>query len=120
MYPAHKLLHYLPIAHLGAKIKKRIEWKFGIFPIIQIRVQEPISKPLFLVALLMPFFMITAALVYACFLFPHYVHYITILIAYQSGISVPDIIWAYNILQAPKQSMIEENDDGIEILVVRN
>lgn len=117
MYPAHKLLHYLPVSHLGSKIRKKLEWKYGIYPIIQIRVQEPISKPLFLFALLLPFIIITSSLLYACFLFPHYFHYITILIAYQTGLSVSDLVCAYYIFRAPKDAMIEENDDGFEILV---
>lgn len=120
MYPLHKLLHYLPIAHLGSKIRKKLEWKYGIFPLIQIRVQEPISKSLFLFALLLPFTSITVVLVFACFLFPHYIHYITILIAYQTGLSVSDLVYAYSIIRAPKEALIEENDDGFEILVTNN
>jgi hypothetical protein len=120
MYPVHKLLHYLPIAHQGSKIKKKIEWKFGFCPTINIRVNEPISKTLFLLALLLPFFSITTLLSLLCFVFPHYVHYITILMAYQIGLSVPDIICAKNIVMAPKHAFIEENDDGYEILVAKN
>lgn len=120
MYPAHKFLHYMPIAHFGSKIKKKIDWKFGIYPIILIRVNEPISKGFFLLALLLPFFLITTLLTLACFIFPHYVHYITILLAYQIGLCVPDIICAKNVLMAPRHSFIEENEDGYEILVVKN
>lgn len=120
IYPIHKLLHYLPIAHLGSKIKKKLEWKYRIYPIIQIRVQEPISKSLFLFALLLPFIAITVMLVCACFLLPHYIHYITILLAYQTGISVSDLVYAYNIIRAPKEALIEENDEGFEILVTNN
>jgi hypothetical protein len=119
MYPGHKLFHYLPLAHLGSKIKKKIIWKYGIYPLVSIRVDEPISKSLFLFALLMPFVTITACLTLACFLFPHYVHYITILIAYQIGLSVPDLVYARNVLTAPRHAYIEENDDGFEILILK-
>lgn len=120
MYPLHKFLHFLPIAHLGAKVKKKIEWKFGIYPIIEIRVHEPIAKILFLVALLMPLFVITALLSLSYLLFEHYVHYITILMAYQIGLSVPDILHASNIIRAPRNAYIEENEDGFEILVTKH
>lgn len=120
LYPTHKFFHYLPIIHLGPKIKKSIDWKFKIYPLISIRVQEPIAKSLFMTALLMPFVAISLMLIVAYFLFPHYVHYITILIAYQIGISVPDLICARTIIMAPRHSFIEENDDGYEILVSRN
>lgn len=117
MYPAHKYLHYLPVAHHSSKIKKKIVWKFGFYPFIEVKVQEPIAKHLFLFALLMPFLSITLLLAISCFIFSHYIHYITILMAYQIGLSVPDISCAFNVLKAPKHAFIEENDDGIEILV---
>ncbi|MDQ0153749.1 DUF3267 domain-containing protein [Robertmurraya andreesenii] len=117
MYPLHKLLHYLPVAHLGSKIRKRIEWKYGVYPFIEVKVHEPISKPLFLFALFLPFISITILLAVSCFLFPHYVHYFAILMAYQIGLSVPDIAYGLNILKAPKAAFIEENDDGFEILI---
>ncbi|WP_246041648.1 DUF3267 domain-containing protein [Robertmurraya kyonggiensis] len=117
VYPVHKLLHFLPIAHLGPKIRKRIERKFMFFPSIQIKAHEPISKHLFLIALLLPFVTLTVILVSLCFILPHYVHYIAILLAYQTGISVPDLVRALNILKAPKHAYIEENEDGFEILV---
>lgn len=117
VYPVHKLLHLLPISHLGPKIRKRIERKFIFFPSIQITAHEPISKHLFLLALLLPFVTLTAILVAFCFMLPHYVHYITILLAYQTGISVPDLVRTVNILKAPKHAYIEENEDGFEILV---
>lgn len=117
MYPFHKLLHYLPISHLGNKIKKSISWKYRIYPIIHIRVDQPISKSLFLFALMLPFLVITSLLVWGYFLFPNYLHYITILMAYQIGLFVPDFIVAKSIFKAPKQSFIEENEDGFEILI---
>ncbi len=119
-YPLHKFLHFLPIAHLGPKIKKKIEWKYGIYPIIEIRVHEPIAKSLFLIALLMPLFVITTFLSLSLFLFEHYVHYITILMAYQIGLSVPDLLHASNIVRAPRNAFIEENEDGFEILITKH
>ncbi len=117
MYPLHKFLHYLPLAHTGSKVKKHLDWKFGFYPIINIRVDEPINKQLFLFALFLPFFFITASLMIGCFIFPNYGHYFTILIAFHIGLSVPDIICGKSILSAPKHAYIEENDEGFEILV---
>lgn len=120
LYPLHKMMHYLPIAHLGAKVRKRIEWKYGIYPIIHIRVSEPISKPLFLLSLFFPFIIISFFFVCLCLLLPNYIHYFTILSAFHVGICVPDFIYGKNIVRAPKQCFIEENDEGFEILINKN
>lgn len=117
MYPLHKLFHYLPIVHLGSKVKKVFSLKYGFLPIIQVKISEPISKWLFIIALFTPFIVINCVLIGACFIFPHYVHYFTILLAFHVGLCFSDMIYAKNVLSAPTHSYIEENDDGIEILL---
>ncbi|MDZ5470202.1 DUF3267 domain-containing protein [Bacillus sp. 31A1R] len=119
LYPLHKILHFLPVAHLGKIVKKQFEFRLFIFPIINIKVCEPISKNLFIFALLMPFIIINAVLISTCFLLPHYAHYFTILIAFHTGLCVSDFICFKNILTAPRHSFIEENDEGFEILISR-
>lgn len=119
MYPFHKLLHYLPIAHLGKKVKKQVEFKYGFYPLIYIRVNEPISKKLFLIALFMPFLTINTILIVSCYFFPQFTHYLTILLAFHIGLSFSDFICLKNILLAPKNSYIEENEEGFEILVFK-
>lgn len=119
MHPIHKLLHYLPLAHLGLKVRKKVEWKLLFYPIIEIKVTEPISKKLFLVSLFMPVIIVSSVFIIACFLFPNYVHYLTMLMAFHIGLSVPDFIFGKSILTAPKCSYIEENEDGFEILIYK-
>jgi hypothetical protein len=118
MYPVHKLFHYLPFAHLGSKVKKILSFKYGLYPIIHVRVQEPISKKFFLFGLFMPSIMITGLLFFGGFLFPQYIHYLTILLAFHIGMSVPDFICGFNIISAPKNAYIEENEDGFQILIM--
>lgn len=119
MYPLHKLFHYLPIAHLGNRVKKSIEYG-GFLPIICIRVHEPIKKWTFLSALFFPFIAIGLIILIGFTLFPNYSHYFTILLAYHIGLCVSDFICAKNVLFAPRHSYIEENDDGFEILVYKS
>jgi len=117
IYPLHKFFHFLPVAHLGNTIQKTIKLKYGCIPIIQIKICEPISKRLFMLALLLPFMMVNTILIGACFFFPHYVHYFTMLLAFHVGICLPDILCAKNVITAPNHSYIEENDEGIAILL---
>lgn len=117
MYPTHKIFHYLPICFLNKKIKKDIHFSNCFLPVINIRVDEPIQKGYFLLALLTPFLMINGLLVIGCISMPHYLHYFTILIAFHTGLCVSDFLGLKNVLFAPRHSYIEENEDGFEILV---
>jgi hypothetical protein len=117
MYPIHKLLHFLPILHLGNRVKKTVELLCGVMPIISVRVHEPLGKWTFLLALFCPFFIIGSIIMSGFILFPNYSHYLTILLAYHIGMCVADFIRAKNVLFAPNHSYIEENDEGFEILV---
>lgn len=117
MHPLHKFIHLLPLLHLGERVKKTISFKYILFPIINIRIHDPIPKWLFFITLFAPLFGISVLLITGFILYPHYVHYLTILLAYHIGLCVPDFINAKNALFAPKNSFIEENDDGFEILV---
>lgn len=120
LYPTHKLLHFLPIAHLNHQVKREIELKYGFLPAIKIQITEPIKKQLFLIALLSPIVIINSLLLAACFVFPNYAHYFTILIAYHIGISVSDFICGKDVISAPKNAYVEENEDGYEILIIKN
>jgi hypothetical protein len=119
LYPAHKLLHFLPIAHLNDKIRKVVEIKYGFIPTLKIQITEPIKKYQFLIALLSPFVIINTGLLIASFIYPHYAHYFTILIAYHIGICVPDLIYGKDVIRSPKNAFIEENEDGFEILIIK-
>ncbi|WP_174730592.1 DUF3267 domain-containing protein [Mesobacillus harenae] len=120
IYPAHKLLHLLPVLHLGGNIKKTMNFKYGLFPIIHIKAQEPVEKKYFMLALAMPFVVINTMLVYGANIFPEYTHYFTILLAYHVGVCLPDLISGKCIFGSPRDSYIEESEDGIEILVYKS
>lgn len=117
MYPFHKLLHFLPIVHLGDRIKKNVDFYGGFIPVIRICVEDPIRKWTFLLALFFPFLFIGLLIIMGYVLLPNYSHYFTILLSYHIGLCVSDFIRAKNILFAPNHSFIEENDEGFEILV---
>ncbi|KAB2330966.1 DUF3267 domain-containing protein [Bacillus mesophilum] len=119
LYPLHKILHFIPLIPCGKKVKKTAEIRFGIMPILHFIVTEPITRFTFLIALCTPFIVINTLLAAGCFLFPHYVHYFVILIAYHTGICFFDMIIMKDVMKAPAQSFIEENEDGFEILLQR-
>jgi hypothetical protein len=116
IYPLHKLLHLVPILSYLTKIKYQVKRQLFFIPIVSLRVGEPIPKNRFVLALVFPFFSINAVLLAGCILMPHYSHYFTILTAYHTGICTVDFLYAKCLLYSPRDAMIEENEDGYEIL----
>lgn len=101
-------------------MKLELEFYFCILPIINIKVQKAISTRPFIAALLFPFFVINTLLIIWILLFPEYVHYASILLAYHTGICAIDFKFARSLLSSPNGALIEESEDGYEILVQEN
>ncbi|MBS4198521.1 DUF3267 domain-containing protein [Bacillus sp. FJAT-49732] len=117
LYPVHKLFHVIPLLKHYKHLKIDLDFYFYILPIVHITIRNLTSKRRFATSLFFPFFIINSILVLAMFLFPEYVHYLTILLAYHVGLCSIDMIYAKSLLSSPKGAMIEENEDGYEILV---
>lgn len=98
-------------------MKLKIEIYFYVLPIIHFNVKKPIQKKQFAAALLFPFIFINIILLTFALLMPQYVHYATILLAYHIGICATDLSYAKSLFSSPKDALIEENEDGYEILV---
>ena len=117
LYPIHKLFHFLPLAKFNKDLKLEIDFHFYILPIINIKVKSPIPKQRYGTALLLPFTVINILLFACIFIFPQYIHYITILLAYHIGLCTVDLIHYKSLYFSPKDALIEENEQGFEILV---
>ncbi|AJD90655.1 hypothetical protein JMA_13380 [Jeotgalibacillus malaysiensis] len=117
IYPLHKVFHTLPLAGFISLIQLKTRFHFFCVPIMSVRVNKPIPKVFFIMALVSPFLIINGVLLYASTLFPGYAHYFTILTAYHTGICLVDFLYARSLFRSPKGAFIEEDDDGYEILV---
>lgn len=117
IYPVHKIFHTLPILPYYKDIKLEIDFYFFILPIININVKRALPITHYIFALLCPFFVINSLLVIAIVLLPQYSHYITILLAYHTGICAVDFKIAKSLISSPSGSLIEESENGYEILV---
>lgn len=118
LYPMHKFCHVLPFIRSKHAVKLNFDFHLYILPIIQTKVIVPIRKQRFIFAILFPFLSINCLLLILCFLFPHYHHYFSILIAFHCGICTSDFIYAKILYTAPKHCLIEENEHGFEILIL--
>lgn len=116
LYPFHKLCHLLPIFPYYHYMKWEIEF-FYLLPVIKMKVEYPIPKKRFVFALILPFLLINAVLFASLFLFPEYGHYIAILFALNSGMSSFDFIYIKALFSSPKNTLVEETEDGYDLLV---
>ncbi|TXC89716.1 DUF3267 domain-containing protein [Metabacillus litoralis] len=116
MIPIHKILHALPLLLCGCRVEMKIKFYY-MFPSFQLKACNGIKKHNMLISLLTPFIVFTTVFLYGSILFPAYMHYFSIAMAFHIGLCVPDFIFIKHLLLAPRSCFVEEFDDGFEVLV---
>ncbi|SIT90910.1 DUF3267 domain-containing protein [Edaphobacillus lindanitolerans] len=117
LYPVHKAVHYAVLWRYRNRITLSMNRDWPIFPVIQLRVREPIPKHRFAVSLIMPFLTLNPIFIAGGALFPAFTHYFAALLAYHCGMCLIDLVYVKNLSRSPKACYIEETDSGYEILV---
>ncbi|MFC4322155.1 DUF3267 domain-containing protein [Litchfieldia salsa] len=117
IFPIHKLLHSFPLIILRKQVKITIERTIFMLPVISVRPKCLLSKPLIMLVLITPFVSVTGFMLYGCALFPQYIHYFTIIIAVHLGICVSDFILLKQLFKAPRACIVEEIDNGYDVLI---
>ncbi|MCA1030881.1 DUF3267 domain-containing protein [Bacillus timonensis] len=117
VFPFHKVLHAFPLWMTGKRVKLNFKRLFLFIPVLSTRCQYSLSKRMTMIVLLTPFITITSTMLIACFLFPAYIHYFTIIAAVNLGFCVTDFICLNQFMKAPKACIIEEIEEGYEILI---
>lgn len=117
LYPIHKIIHYVALINYRKAISLSFKIKLKIVPIIQMRLKETIPKNRYIFVLLAPFFTLNSILLGLAFIYPQLAHYFCILLALHCSICLLDILFVKNLLNAPKNAIIEETPKGYEILV---
>ncbi|MCR6110232.1 DUF3267 domain-containing protein [Bacillus sp. A301a_S52] len=112
--PVHLLLHCFPIWLTGKKatlgVRKR-QWPYFYYS-----TKQPLSKYVTLLSTAAPAFILTLLSIVGAIIFPHLVHYIAMMSAFNMGICVYDYLNFRQIKRAPRQCLIEETRDGFYIL----
>lgn len=117
VYPLHKIFHFLPLIGSRKCLKFILRKQFGIIPGLSLHIKEPVAKTRFLLSLLTPFVLINSVIILLSALYPAYIHYFAILLAYHCSLCLTDLIYVRHLLRTPKDALIEETDSGFEILV---
>jgi hypothetical protein len=114
--PFHKMCHIFPAFVSFKKIKVMIHWKY-LFPLIDTKFCQSLPRWLAIVTIMSPTLVITLPLLLLGVEFPQYMHYFTILAAYNIGLSITDFIFLSLLLKAPKKSLVENFKGGCDILI---
>lgn len=117
VYPFHKMFHLLPMIGSRKCLKLILKKQLGMVPGISLHVKDPVAKTRFLLALLMPFILLNLLIIFLSVIYPAYIHYFTILLAYHCSLCLTDLIYVRHLLRTPKHALIEETETGFEILV---
>ncbi|GGI40609.1 DUF3267 domain-containing protein [Mammaliicoccus stepanovicii] len=117
IYPIHKLLHLIVLIYYRKSfiINKTTKARRAL-PLYNIRVDKPVNKIVFCVALVCPFVVITTLSLLLINIIPQYVHYILFIMSINIGISIIDLLYLKIILFTKRGTYIEERKNGIELL----
>ncbi|WLR42839.1 DUF3267 domain-containing protein [Bacillus carboniphilus] len=117
LVPIHKLLHILPLWLRFQKVNIQVKWSNMFIPIFRTKACRAVTKRLLLISLMTPFIVISILFMACIILFPNYFHYFSIALAFHIGCCVPDFVCINQMIRAPRFCMIEEVEDGYDILV---
>ncbi len=113
---AHKILHCIPIWLSGGRAKV----KFGsnkAIPTMTIKLINPLSKNIYILALLSPLVIITSACAIGSFMRPDLLPYFSILTSVNFGLAFYDLTYASYLFRAPKKCFVGDYSEGIHILI---
>ena len=84
---------------------------------MSLRKLKLITKTTMLISLVSPFLLITPVLFYAALAFPNHAHYFCMISGIHAGYCLPDFLLALKLIKAPKTAFIDQEADGLDILV---
>ena len=114
VFPIHVLLHCMPIWLVGKKA--RMKFRKGQWPFIYYSTKGPLSKQIAVLSTISPALIITSGAILVTVTMPHLMHYTAMMSALNIGICVYDFLNIKQLKAAPKNSFIEEHQDGYHIL----
>lgn len=117
IYPLHKGLHYLSLLTYRRMLIFRLKIRYLFVPIIQIRLQQPVSKSRYLLTLVTPLVVLNGLLIAFGLYMPQYAHYMSFLLAFHTSICLIDLLYVKHLIHAPRNAVIEETPKGYEVLV---
>lgn len=114
--PIHKLAHCLPLWLSGKRAYLTINHSI-MLPVLNCHFKHPISKRLCLLVMATPALIGTVLSFGLTWFFPSDMDYFGTVGALNFGLSAADFIYIINLLKAPHNSFVEDDQDGCRILI---
>ncbi len=116
----HSFMHILPLLIMRKRAKIVYKLKIKFIPVFTYYTKTHITKKVSLIVLLSPTILVSLTGIFATYLFVDYYLYILLFTCMHIGISFIDF-WCINqIIRAPKEAFIQNENDGYDILLKAN
>ncbi|WP_164669576.1 DUF3267 domain-containing protein [Virgibacillus doumboii] len=113
----HAFMHILPLNMMNNRAKLLYSRKNVLFPYVNYYTKKPVPKKVSLLAAFAPTMFITIPGIMATYIFAEYYVYFLLFTSVHIAITFTDFLYIINISKAPKQSLIENNNNEFAILI---
>ncbi|RSL29521.1 DUF3267 domain-containing protein [Salibacterium salarium] len=119
LFPVHTLLHLIPLQFVGVRMQWNIKSskKKKRSPLLALRFTKPVGRIFYINAMLFPTFCISCVSIVGAFTFPSFMLYFVLMFSFNAGLAVYDFLYIKQLLGAPRQCFIEQNQNGMDILL---
>ncbi|WP_078552621.1 DUF3267 domain-containing protein [Bacillus alkalicellulosilyticus] len=114
----HKLFHCIPIWLSGNKANIEVVMADRI-PRVFCCIPQPLHRNTCILSALFPVLLVTSGCFIGATFSPEHLHYFAIFASINFGMSIYDLMYAYQLTKAPKDSLIEDHREGFHILIKR-
>ncbi|WP_058308263.1 DUF3267 domain-containing protein [Gracilibacillus massiliensis] len=115
----HKIIRIIPLKCMNKKIKLKWKWEKKVFPNFDLCENSHTTKPILLIALLLPTVIITIPCIIGGYFLPSYYPYFLLAGAINLSLSYIDILYIRHLWRAPKRCVISNDEKGYDILIPR-
>lgn len=113
----HSFMHLLPLIIMHKQTKLAFGTTHKFFPIIHYVTKKYMSKRNFLTVAIAPTICITVPGIIASYVISDYYVYILLFTSLHIGVTLQDFIYIIRLTKAPKESYIENEHAGLNILI---
>lgn len=113
----HSFIHVFSLKILNKRAKIGMEHNFKWIPIFTYYTKTHVTKKVSLLSACAPTIFVTIPGLAACFIFAEFFVYILLFTSLHIGITFIDFWYIHHVIRAPRQSFIQKDKDGFDILL---
>ncbi|MDQ0299871.1 uncharacterized membrane protein YozB (DUF420 family) [Salibacterium salarium] len=118
LFPIHTILHLIPLRFVGVRMQWNLKMsKKKRAPLLLLRFTKPVGRNFYINAMLFPTLFISVVSIVSALTFPSFMLYFVLLFSFNAGLAVYDFIYIKQLLGAPRHCFIEQNKNGMDILL---